>query len=77
METPHVSIKAAITLFIALFFTFAINAQTVRYVTSTVQGTGDGSSWENASNDLQAMINASDAGDTVHVAAGTYKPQYT
>jgi hypothetical protein len=46
----------------------------IRYVKSTASGTGDGSSWANASADLQAMINASMAGDEVWVAAGTYKP---
>jgi len=49
-------------------------AQTIRYVKPTTSGTGDGSSWANASNNLQAMINASAANDQVWVAAGTYKP---
>ncbi|MBB3842243.1 hypothetical protein FHS57_006274 [Runella defluvii] len=47
-------------------------AQTIRYVKEG--GTGDGSSWANASGDLQAMINASADGEQVWVAAGTYKP---
>ncbi len=46
--------------------------QTIRYVKPT--GTGDGSSWDYASGNLQAMINASAATDQVWVAAGTYKP---
>jgi hypothetical protein len=46
----------------------------VRYVKPTASGTGDGSSWTNASGNLQAMINASGSGDEVWVAAGTYKP---
>ena len=50
----------------------AAQAQTTRYVKPT--GSGDGSTWANASGDLQAMINASAAGDEVWVAAGTYKP---
>ena len=45
-----------------------------RYVKPTATGTGDGSSWANASADLQGMINASAAADEVWVAAGTYKP---
>ena len=49
-------------------------AQTVRYVKPTASGTGDGSSWGNASGSLQAMINASAAADQVWVAQGTYKP---
>lgn len=45
----------------------------VRYVTET--GTGDGTSWTHASGDLQAMIDASQAGDEVWIASGVYKPQ--
>lgn len=47
-------------------------AATVRYVTPN--GQGDGSSWAAATNDLQAAIEASSAGDEVWVAKGTYKP---
>ena len=50
----------------------------IRYVKPTATGTGDGSSWENASADLQKMIdelaNNGQAGE-VWVAAGTYTPQ--
>ncbi|MFN8349190.1 MAG: choice-of-anchor Q domain-containing protein [Spirosomataceae bacterium] len=46
-------------------------AQTIRYVKPN--GTGDGLSWDNASGDLQAMINASGT-QQVWVAKGTYKP---
>jgi hypothetical protein len=45
----------------------------IRYVKPVSSGLGDGSSWENASDDLQAMINASGVSQ-VWVAAGTYKP---
>lgn len=45
---------------------------TIRYVSTT--GSGDGSSWSNASSDLQAMIDASSAGDEIWVAKGTYHP---
>ncbi len=45
---------------------------TIRYVKQ--HGGGEGTSWEDASDDLQAMINASSPGDQVWVAAGTYKP---
>jgi parallel beta-helix repeat protein len=58
----------------ALLTTFALQAQTIRYVKATAAGTGNGSSWANASADFQAMINASASGDAVWVAAGTYKP---
>ncbi len=47
---------------------------TIRYVKPSAGGSGDGSSWSNASADLQAMINASSNGDEVWVAAGVYKP---
>ena len=51
-------------------------AQTTRYVKQIATGNGNGSSWANASDDLQAMINASSSGnqDVILVAAGTYKP---
>ena len=56
-----------------------IDASRIRYVRPTVQGTGDGSSWDNASNDLQKMIDELAAGGTsaaeVWVAAGTYTPK--
>jgi len=66
--------KKYLLLFIGGFL-LAVSTQAsaaVRYVTET--GTGDGSSWENASGSLQAMINASDAGDEIWVAKGVYKP---
>ena len=50
-------------------------AQTIRYVKPG--GGGSGSSWNDASGDLQAMINASAAGDQVWVAKGTYVPETT
>lgn len=52
----------------------------IRYVKPTAMGTGDGSSWDNASGDLQKMIdelaeNAPSQAGEVWVAAGTYTPQ--
>jgi hypothetical protein len=50
----------------------------VRYVKPLPSGAADGSSWADASGDLQAMINASsDPDDEVWVYEGTYKPVYT
>lgn len=46
----------------------------IRYVKPVASGLGNGSSWAHASSDLQAMINASVAGEDIWVAAGTYKP---
>lgn len=54
------------------FTTVLTSGQTIRYVKS--DGTGNASSWSNASGDLQATINASSPGDQIWVAAGTYKP---
>jgi len=53
----------------------AANAQetsTTRYVREG--GTGTGLSWDDASADLQQMIDASAPGDQIWVAAGTYYP---
>jgi hypothetical protein len=49
-----------------------LQAQSTRYVKQG--GTGDGSTWANASGDLQAMMNAAANGGTVYVAGGTYYP---
>lgn len=59
-------------IFFPLLAGFDAIAQTIRYVKPG--GTGDGSTWAAASGDLQAMINASAAGNEIWVAAGTYKP---
>lgn len=64
---------------IALVFSFIniVPAQTKRYVKVIASGTGDGSSWTNASANLQAMIDASAPNDQVWIAKGTYKPTKT
>ncbi len=60
-------------LFLIGFVTIAFG-QVKRYVKPTATGTGSGLSWANASNNLQAMIDASASGGEVWVASGTYKP---
>jgi gliding motility-associated-like protein len=70
---PALMKKIPIALLFALL-SFVTTAQTIRYVKAG--GTGNGSSWANASGDLQVMINASAANDEVWVAAGTYKPAH-
>ena len=62
-------------LFIALLINISpAYGQTIRYVKPSATGTGDGSSWANASANLQDMMDASAANDEVWVAAGTYLP---
>lgn len=46
-----------------------------KYVKMISSGTADGSSWGNASDDLQAMINAAATGEAIYVAKGKYKPK--
>ena len=64
--------KRLLLLIISSVFLLTAAQADVRYVKPN--GTGNGSSWDNASPDLQAMINASAAGDEVWVAAGSYQP---
>src|ERR1035437_3728993 len=49
-----------------------VTIATVRYVKST--GSGAGTSWANAANDLQLTINNAVSGDQIWVVAGTYLP---
>ena len=77
--TPHYAkinnkITRIFLFLIVLLLNNIIFSQTIRYVKPTVSGSGDGSSWANASNNLQSMINNSASNDQVWVAAGTYKP---
>jgi hypothetical protein len=69
--------KLAILMMSGLFLTnvFTINAQTAKYfVTESGAGLEDGSSWDNASSDLQAIISSASPGERIFVAGGTYKP---
>ncbi|MCB0270542.1 MAG: right-handed parallel beta-helix repeat-containing protein, partial [Calditrichaeota bacterium] len=49
----------------------------IRYVKEIASGSGDGSDWNNATDNLQAMIDGASAGDQVWVAKGLYKPTPT
>ncbi|MBD5778021.1 hypothetical protein IEN85_00745 [Pelagicoccus sp. NFK12] len=49
-------------------------AQTVFYVDAEAEGSGDGSSWEDAFADLQEALLAASAGDEVWVKRGVYYP---
>jgi hypothetical protein len=57
--------------FISLHNTYG---QTTRYVKPVSSGLANGSSWANASSNLQAMLNISTPGDAVWVSSGTYYP---
>lgn len=60
-----------------IFCIYNANAQERRYVKEA--GTGDGTSWENASGDIQAMIidlSTNHESGEVWVASGTYVPQH-
>lgn len=63
--------KIILTLLMVMMACYGWSQQ-YRYVKAGA--TGNGTSWSNASGDLQAMINASAADDEVWVAEGTYQP---
>jgi hypothetical protein len=65
------------TSIIFLLFSFLSGySQTTRYVKQGGAGSLDGTSWANAASDLQEVINYSQAGDQIWVAAGTYYPSF-
>lgn len=63
-----------VLVFIGLISCSVASAQSIRYVKPVSSGLGNGTSWLNASNDLQLVIQNSSSGDQIWVAAGTYKP---
>ncbi len=66
--------KQILVLGIALTaFTSAVQAATW-YVKHNASGTQSGADWANAFTDLQGALAAAGSGDTILVAAGTYKP---
>ena len=60
-------------LLITLLICFAGKSQAIiRYVKPASTGLGDGSSWGNASANIQAMVDSSAVGDQVWIAGGTF-----
>jgi hypothetical protein len=60
------------TIIAIIFSVLSLNAQNTFFVNQT--GTGQGTSWGDASNDLNAVLFAAQAGDQVWVAKGVYLP---
>jgi predicted outer membrane repeat protein len=58
-----------------LLFTVLLQAQTIKYVTVNGAGTKDGSSWSNASDNLQKTISLSNGPTHIWIARGTYVPR--
>jgi len=71
--TPNIK-NYSFSLILALMFLQTTSWGIKRYVTPTGAGNFTGSSWANASNDLQATINNSAASDEIRMKAGTYYP---
>lgn len=62
---------------IAFFLCFGIvslSAQKIYYVKQGGSGVKNGSSWQNASDEIQEMINIASSGDEIWVAEGIYRP---
>lgn len=67
------SLLTSIFLGLTVTSAFATN----RYVDLSATGTADGLSWVNAETKLQDALLAATAGDTIHIATGTYYPDET
>jgi predicted outer membrane repeat protein len=73
LNKKRIIAKKTSLLVLAAFFSLSTtSAAAVYYVKEG--GTGDGSSWANASGDIQAVIDAAQSLDKIFIAAGTYTP---
>ncbi|SFD99284.1 MBG domain-containing protein [Flavobacterium phragmitis] len=72
-KQPNLSRYTLVTCF--FFFTVLVQSQTIKYVTVNGSGSKDGSSWTNASDNLQKVISSSDSGTQIWIARGTYTPK--
>lgn len=64
-------------LFALCLFTVGLTAQTVIYVDADATGSGDGTSWENAYNNLHPALDGAPEGAFILVAEGMYRADST
>ncbi|KPK79714.1 MAG: hypothetical protein AMS27_17755 [Bacteroides sp. SM23_62_1] len=80
----HKLLSGGVTPFLVITACFILNtgylslhAQSIIYVNHAATGANDGTSWTDAFTDLQSSLGTATSGDTIWVAAGTYKPTAT
>lgn len=66
--------RLTLTLFYLIFLTTQIAEARIIYVAPVLSGDGSGTSWANASGDLQRSIEDANSGDTIWVKEGIYTP---